>query len=143
MTERELEKKIKKKFSDINLVFYKKRRWYCDIPKDKIREVAEFLFNELGCRFSTASGIDTPKGFEIIYHFSHDKTGIVVSLRVVVSKDDPWTYSLTPIAPVFEWIEREIHELLGVDFEGLPCKEHLLLPEDTPFDYNPLRRDHG
>ncbi len=143
MKSKELEKIIKKKFPDLNLVLYRKRRWYMDVPRERLREVADFLFNEIGCRFSTASGVDTPRGFEILYHFSYDEIGLVVSPRVLIPKDDPWTFSLTPIAPCFEWIEREIHELLGIDFEGLRCKEHLLLAEEIPFDYNPLRRDHG
>jgi len=40
-----------------------------------------------------------------------------------------------------EWIEREIHEMFGVNFKGHPNLKHLLLKDDWPEGNYPLRRD--
>ncbi len=92
-------------------------------------------------RFSTATGCDTPQGIEIIYHFSYDKSGEIFSIRVLLEdKKNPQIDSITPIIRGAEWIEREIWELLGVDFPGHPDLKHLLLIDEWPKDKYPLRK---
>ncbi|MCK9615713.1 MAG: NADH-quinone oxidoreductase subunit C, partial [Candidatus Omnitrophica bacterium] len=41
-----------------------------------------------------------------------------------------------------DWVEREIHELLGINFKGHPNLKHLLLDDDWPKDSYPLRKDY-
>jgi NADH:ubiquinone oxidoreductase subunit C len=119
------------------------RRVYLLIEKNDLIEVATFLFKELGLRFIIASGIDTPDGFEILYHFSFDQTGEIYSLRVLIrDKDKPEIDSLTPVFPGAEWIEREMWEMLGINFIGHPNLKRLLLSEDWPEGKYPLRRDY-
>ncbi|MBN2380416.1 NADH-quinone oxidoreductase subunit C [candidate division WOR-3 bacterium] len=121
----------------------RKRRWYWEIETKDIINVADFCFNKLGCRFSIASGTDTPRGFTILYHFSLDRIGLIINIRVTLPHDNPEVDSLTSLGRGFEWIEREMLELLGIKFKGLDDTRHLLLPEDSPPDYHPLRRPHG
>ena len=117
------------------------RRWYLTIDKKDLPETARYMFKDLGLRFSTASAIDLPYDTEILYHFSYDKTGCVITLRVFAgSRDKAVMPSLTPVAKAFEWIEREIHELFGVDFEGHPDLKRLLLTDDWPQGEYPLRQ---
>ncbi|MCX6358013.1 MAG: NADH-quinone oxidoreductase subunit C, partial [Candidatus Aureabacteria bacterium] len=49
--------------------------------------------------------------------------------------------SLAPVLKAAEWIEREIHEMLGVRFTGHPNLKRLLLADDMPEGRYPLRRD--
>lgn len=117
------------------------KRIYFTIDKKDIFATVEFLFNELGLRFSTASGIDTPLGFEILYHFSFDKAGEFYSVRVLIEdKKHPQIDSIAPIFPGAEWIEREIWEMLGINFKGHPNLKRLLLAEDWPEGDYPLRQ---
>ncbi|MBM3255285.1 MAG: NADH-quinone oxidoreductase subunit C [Candidatus Omnitrophica bacterium] len=117
------------------------RRVYLTVNKEDIFEVSRFLFKELGLRFSTASGIDAPLAFEIIYHFSDDASGVVYSLRVVLSdKLHPQVDSLTPVFAAAEWVEREIWEMLGINFKNHPNLKRLLLAEDWPQGDYPLRQ---
>ena len=116
------------------------RRVYFTIDKKDIFKTTEFLFRKLGLRFSTASGIDTPSGFEMLYHFSYDKAGEVYSVRVFITdKVSPEVDSITPIFPGAEWTEREIWEMLGIKFIGHPNLKRLLLSEDWPEGEYPLR----
>ena len=117
------------------------RRVYFSIKKEDVVPVAEFFFKQLQCRFSTASCTQGPHNFELLYHFSHDKTGVMYSFRVLL--DDMQNLEVDSIAGLFvgaEWIEREIWELLGVNFKGHPNLKRLLLSEDWPEGNYPLRR---
>ena len=119
------------------------RRIYFSVKKEDIFETARLLFKEIGCRFSTASGIDTPEGFEILYHFSLDRRGEIFSVLVsIADKKQPEINSIAPIFPGAEWIEREIWEMLGIKFIGHPNLKRLLLADDWPPGQYPLRQNH-
>ena len=116
------------------------RRIYFSIQPKNIFETARFLFKEMGLRFAIASGMETPQGFEILYHFSDDKTGIMYSVRVLIEdKQSPQIDAITPLFPGAEWIEREMWEMLGINFVGHPNLKRLLLSEDWPEGNYPLR----
>lgn len=120
-----------------------KKRVYFTVDKKDILGVTQFLFRELGLRFAIASGVDTPSGFQILYHYSFDKRGEFYSLRVLLEdKKDPRIDSITPIFPGAGWIEREIWEMLGIKFIGHPNLKRLLLDDDWPEGKFPLRRDY-
>ncbi|MEK6732871.1 MAG: NADH-quinone oxidoreductase subunit C [Candidatus Omnitrophota bacterium] len=132
-----------------------KNRIYFTINKTILTQIAKYLFNEEKARFSTASGVDTRKAVEILYHFSIDEIGLIVTLRVILDKLDIdkdslkagfqkglEIDSLTPLMKCAEWIEMEMHEMLGVNFKGHPNLKHLLLKDDWPEGNYPLRRDN-
>ena len=117
------------------------KRIYFTIKKEILPKIVRYLFNDVRARFSTASGVDTRKAVEILYHFSIDEIGLIVTLRVILEKSNLDIDSLTPIMKCAEWIEREIHELLGVNFKGHPNLKHLLLDDGWPEGSYPLRHD--
>ncbi len=136
--------KVREKLGNKILNFFEKnkKRYYIEVDKKNIVECAKILFDELGFRFQTASGVDCEKHFEILYHFSYDKTGEVFSLRVkLLDKEKPEIESLTKVFKAAEWIEREIWEMLGINFVGHPNLKHLLLAEDWPEGKYPLREE--
>lgn len=118
------------------------KRAYINIyPKD-IVEFVRYIFKEAGFRFNTASGVDDFDALEIIYHFSHDASGITVSLRAILEdKQDPHVDTITTITRSAWWIERELHELFGIGFDGNADLRRLLLPDDWPEGVYPLRKD--
>jgi len=117
------------------------KRVYFDVSKDDIYEVCRILFKELKLRFATASGIDEPDKFEIIYHFSDDSSGYFYSARVFLNdKAHPEIESITPIFAAAEWVEREMWEMLGINFKNHPNLKRLLLAEDWPDGQYPLRQ---
>jgi len=119
------------------------KRIYLTLNKEDAFEAAKLLFKDLGFRFSTASATHTSLGFEIIYHFSFDKTGEIYSIRVFIEdQKHPEIDSLAPLFPGAEWIEREIWEMLGINFKGHPNLKRLLLADDWPQDNYPLRQNH-
>lgn len=126
------------------------RRIYCEVAPRDFPEMAVFLWGEKKCRFNIASGLQTPTGFEVLYHFSWnegDETGpgggkgVVVSVRVkTTDKEHPVLVSVADKIKAFDFIERELHDLLGITFEGRKETKPLLAAEDWPKDFFPLRR---
>ena len=116
------------------------KRIYFLIDKKDIVEITRLLVNDLGLRFAITTGVDAPAGFEMLYHFSYDATGEYYSVRTFIKdKDKPEIDSITPLFPGAEWIEREIWELLGINFKNHPNLKRLLLADDWPEGDYPLR----
>jgi len=135
----EIKEKLKEKIVD--WYQHSSHRIYFVIKPKDIKEVACFLFRDLGLRFAIATGQDTPQGLEILYHFSLDKTGEIISVRVLIEdKKKPEIDSLATLFPAAEWIEREMWELLGINFRGHPNLKRLLLAEEWPEGKYPLRK---
>ena len=89
-----------------------------------------------------ATGIDTPAGIEVMYHWALDSEDCLVTLRVTVDREAPALESIAVMCPAAEWIEREMWELLGIEFRGHPDMRHLLLDDAWPEGNYPLRRHH-
>ncbi|HID56095.1 TPA: NADH-quinone oxidoreductase subunit C [Candidatus Poribacteria bacterium] len=137
----EILERIKRDFKDrVEIWERSPKRIYITVDKTDAKPLCQMLFQEFGARFITASGVDTRSGIEILYHFSLDKLGMVVSVRSLSEKPFPEFESLTSFLPASQWIEREIHELLGVNFKGHPDLRKLILPDDWPEGEYPLRR---
>ena len=116
------------------------KRVYVLVDKGDVPEVIRFIFQEQGARLCTASGVDSRWGVEIIYHFAYDTQNMIVSLRTLVDKPFMKIESVANFLPAADWIEREIHEMFGVDFIGHPDLRRLLLPDDWPEGEYPHRR---
>lgn len=140
---KEILEEISGKFPEVTIKIYSPRRTYIRIPREKVYDFAKFLFKDKGFRLSVATGIDTREGMEIIYHFSYDEAGTYYNIKTLIPKDDLKIKSLADFLPAANWIEREIHELLGIDFIGHPNLKPLLTAETWPADLHPLRRDYA
>ncbi|MCK4466320.1 MAG: NADH-quinone oxidoreductase subunit C, partial [Bacteroidales bacterium] len=90
------------------------------IPREALLEMAEYLHHDVKLRFIIASALESKAGFEIYYHFSNDHTGLILNLHVILPGKEPEIQSLTSLFEAANWIEREIHEILGITFPGHP-----------------------
>jgi Ni,Fe-hydrogenase III component G len=144
MTREQVLNDIRERFgADILEVFDKSpKRVYIEIKPSAIVPVARHVFRNLRARFNIASGVDVRTHVEILYHFTLEDINLLISLRVKLDRARPEIDSLAPSIEAFNWIEREIHELLGVEFRGHPDLRRLLLPEQWPEGVYPLRRDY-
>lgn len=144
MNRQELLQELRERFPDqIMRVFERSaKRVYLEIKPESIVSIASHLFKEIGARFNIASGVDARNRMEILYHFTVENIDLVISLRVTLPKTKLEIDSLTSVFTAARWIEREIHELLGINFIGHPELKRLLLPEDWPQGVYPLRKDY-
>jgi len=118
------------------------KRVYINVSGTAIVGIATYLFHDLGARFNIASAVDGRTHMEILYHFTLEEINLVLSLRVTLPKTRLQIDSLTSVFSAAHWIEREIHELLGVTFIGHPNLSRLLLPDEWPAGVYPLRKDY-
>ncbi len=139
---KELIEELKIRFPQIGIEIHSFRRLYLSIKPSEAYGLARYLFEEKKMRLSIATGIDTRDGIEILYHFSDDPIGTYYTIKTSVPKDNLKIKSLTDFLPAANWIEREIHELLGIDFVGHPNLAPLLTSDDWPKGSYPLRRDY-
>ena len=154
--EKEMTDKISEKFGDkVEITYVKPTRVGVKTGKENVKDVAEFIRNELNFDHAeSVSGIDYPedKEIEVVYHLgsytdpSLSRQILALSTRAPREDNpDPGNDStrLPSLRDVFysvEFHERECFEMLGVYFEGHPDNRRLLLPEDWA-DLPPLRRD--
>ena len=105
-------------------------------------DVNKFVFENVGARFVIATGIDNEDCFEVLYHYSYDQTGCVITIKAFIrDREQPKIQSIAPFLPGAEWIEREIHDLLGIEFPGHPDMRRLILADDWPEGVYPLRKN--
>lgn len=144
MTREEVLKDIRDRFKeDIIEVFDKSaKRVYVEIKPESIIKVAQYIFQDLGARFNIASGVDARERMEILYHFTIEDINLLISLRVKLEKSKLEIDSLVCIFEGANWIEREMHELLGINFKGHPDLRRLLLSDEWPEGVYPLRGDY-
>jgi len=117
------------------------RRVTFQIDPGAITDMAEHLFRELGFRFIIATALHTRAGFEIYYHFSHDASGLILNLHVVLDEQNPEIESITPLFEAGNWIEREMHELFGINFLNHPNQEKLLSEGNWAEGIYPYRKN--
>ena len=117
------------------------RRIFAHIRRNSFKKAFRYLAQKASfTHLSTITGVDVGEGIEAIYHLSHDGR-IELSLRVRVPKDNPTLPTITDIIPGATLYEREVHDLLGVTFQGHPDLSPLLLPEEWPPNIYPLRKE--
>ncbi|MFX1520778.1 MAG: NADH-quinone oxidoreductase subunit C [Promethearchaeota archaeon] len=153
MSELEIENKIvesaKAKFGEAltESKIERPRRVYLTFKKGSLLDAVSFLKNEFsGTHVSTITGLEAEDVFEVIYHIETRPKGlgegeVNVNVRVKLSKDNPSVASITPVLPGAVLYEREVHDLVGINFEGHPGMTRLVLPDDWPDDLYPLRKE--
>ena len=116
-------------------------RMYLSCEAENSYAVNKFLFEEVPLRFVIATGIDCDDCFEVLYHYSHDETGCMVTLKAFIrDRQRPAIESITPFLPGAEWIEREMHDILGIDFKNHPNLRRLILADNWPEGVYPMRK---
>jgi NADH-quinone oxidoreductase subunit C len=124
----------------------RKSRMSVVAPKEAVREVAEWLQGFGFDHTLAVAGVDRPweKRVDVVYFLSSysrdDLRHLVISLEVHLERESPSLPSLTPIWESANLFEREACEMFGVNFEGHPNLEKLLLQDnwDGP---PPMRKD--
>lgn len=109
-----------------------------------VGEVCRYLKDEEEIAFdclSNLSGVDYPKDnfIQVVYHLYSYRHRHAMVLKVNANRDAPIVQSVAHVWGAANWLEREVFDLLGVEFEGHPDLRRLLMPEDWPG--HPLRKD--
>ncbi len=114
--------------------------------KERLLEMVDLLAEFDFPQFHIISGNDDGDVVTLYYHFTLFQAAgrgkrLGIAVEVPVDKSDLVVDSLYSRIPGVEYSERETREMFGVDFDGLPNKALVFLPEDWDEDVKPWRRD--
>ncbi len=135
---------LEEKFGDkVSFTVDKHNEAWINIPLDLLRDVLKALREAGFDHLSTITGYDDGEKINLIYHVVKFYDGKSETVNVITSTDRnnsvaPSILEIYPSALVYE---REVYDLLGVKFDGHVGLKRLLLPENVPEGYHPLRKD--
>ncbi|HLZ07497.1 MAG TPA: NADH-quinone oxidoreductase subunit C [Chloroflexota bacterium] len=114
----------------------------CVVPTEQVADVASFLKSTPGLDFNylaSITAIDYLDRFDVVYQIRslvHNQDFI---FRVEVDRDGATVPSVTRTWRAADFQEREIFDLMGLEFSGHPNLSRILLYDE--FDGHPLRKD--
>ncbi|MDF1565942.1 MAG: NADH-quinone oxidoreductase subunit C [Deltaproteobacteria bacterium] len=118
---------------------------FLTLKAEDLLEIAGFLKDTAGLEMDflqDETAVDYPDEslIRMVYHlFSYQhRHGIV--LKVELDRAAPKVPTLEGLWPVANWLEREVWDLFGVDFEGHSDLRRIMLPDD--WEGHPLRKDY-
>jgi len=116
---------------------------------DYLPAVARFVRDSAGLVYNFLSDISAvdyypdynrPGRFGVSYHVLSMLYKRRLRLKVYLPEDEPTVETVTTVWPGANWPEREVMDMMGIDFKGHPDKRRILMPED--WNGHPHRRDY-
>ncbi len=125
---------INEKSGEIPTLTVKGDRWFRTAETLKMHP-------ETGMNYlRNVSGVDQETHLEVVYHLINLTTKQEVCVKVKADREKPVVPSITPLWATANWNEREIFDLLGVDFPGHPDLRRIMMADD--WVGHPLRKDY-
>jgi len=114
------------------------------VAGSKAKEIMAFLRDEQGYDYlidiSSVDNLGEDPRFEMVYELYSLGSGRHDHLRVKFSvKEGDKVESISDLWPTAEWHEREVWDMMGIEFSGLSDHRRILMWEGYP--YFPLRKD--
>ncbi len=133
--------KLKQQVPEAEIKELTKTRIEINVPTHQVRLLAETLQKTLhDISGELVSGVDlTEDQYEVLWFLWSHSQKLLVILKTKVEGPTPSVTSLTDLWTGLEWHERETWEMFGINFEGHPNLDLLLLSEDLRGKY-PLRK---
>ena len=116
-----------------------------DLEPPNLVAVVDRLKADFGCAlFLDVTAIDYPERvprFDVVYHFLCPGRMQRVRLKLQVHEQDPAVATLTGHFGAARYMEREVHDMYGIRFNGNADLRPILLYEG--FEGHPLRKDYA
>ncbi|MDR6225522.1 NADH-quinone oxidoreductase subunit C [Desmospora profundinema] len=106
-------------------------------------ELARLLSDDSRLSFDylrNLSGVDYETHLEVVVHLTSLDHHRELSVRVQVDRDQSEVPSVSGIWAAANWNEREVYDLLGIQFTDHPNLRRILMPDD--WVGHPLRKDY-
>ncbi len=135
--------RVKERFADRVLeIAEKKPDSFMVVDPAALVEICTYLKDDpelaMDC-LSNESGVDYKDRVEVVYHLFSYRQRHTAVLKVKLPRENPSVATLEGLWKSANWMEREIFDLVGVNFEGHSDLRRILMPEDWPG--HPLRKD--
>ena len=90
-------------------------------------------------RLGNLTAVDWKDHIEMVYHLYNMEENVKLEVKAALDSAAPVIESATALYPGAELEEREVYDLMGVEFLGHPDLRRILMPDDYPA--HPLRKD--
>lgn len=119
------------------------------VATHRVVDVLKFLRDTSGLYYNFLSDISAvdyypessrPERFGVSYHLYSMLYNRRIRVKTFVAEDAPIVPTSTVLWLNANWLEREIMDMMGIEFEGHPDPRRLLMPED--WQGHPHRRDY-
>ncbi len=134
-------KKLKSHFSEaiIDVRVLPLQETIIEVVSGEVRPIIAWLLaNSDFYHLSTLTGLDNGSQIEIYYHFLNING---LSLHTELPRNHPTIDSIADLIPGASFYEREVYEMLGVQFSGSTKKQKLLMADDWDGVSFPLRKN--
>ncbi len=117
------------------------------VPRDNAYDALAFLKEQHG--FDLLVDItcvdylnyrDATDRFGLVYLLANTATSERLTVRVMLNEPKINVPSVTPLWEGANWLEREVFDMFGIQFDGHPDLRRILMPEG--FTAFPLRKDY-
>ena len=105
----------------------------------ELQENPALYFDMLSCVTGVDNGPEAGT-MEVIYNLYSIPFDHHLMLKVVLPRESPEVETLSTHWKTANWHEREVYDLLGINFLGHPDLRRILLPAD--WEGHPLRKDY-
>ena len=116
------------------------------VPRDHVPALARQLRGRADLDFALLAELTAadfwprePR-FELVYILVSIAHRHRIRVKVRLRADEARVATMTGVWPAANWLEREVWDLFGIEFDGHPDPRRLLMPED--WDGFPLRKDY-
>jgi NADH-quinone oxidoreductase subunit C len=117
------------------------------VPAEKVYEVLYLLKESHGfdslVDITCVDYLNYPNAkdrFGLVYLLAGTATRQRLTIRAFVNEPDPAVRSVVSLWAGANWLEREVWDMFGIDFQGHPDLRRILMPEE--FTAFPLRKDY-
>jgi NADH-quinone oxidoreductase subunit C len=114
------------------------------VKLDNIVEVSTFCRDDGQLQFDHLSDVvavdwpERPERFDVVYHLYSIPLNQRLRLKVHAA-DGQQVESVTGVWPAANWLEREVYDLMGVQFANHPNLIRIMMWDDYP--HHPLRKE--
>jgi NADH-quinone oxidoreductase subunit C len=108
-----------------------------------LREICLHARDTLGFNYlidlSSVDHFGNEPRYEVVYELYSMKDCVHLRLKISVSEDDCTVPTVSDIWPTADWHEREVYDMMGIQFSNHPDLRRILMWDGYP--YHPLRKD--
>ena len=118
---------------------------WLEVEKDKFIDTVKLLSEIQYPHIAIIAGNDTGETIDLLYLFSvyygEKFKELSINIKVSLERKNPSINSITDLIPGAQTTEREMKEMFGIEFIGLPDMHNIFLPEDFPKNVFPFRKN--
>jgi NADH-quinone oxidoreductase subunit C len=123
---------VLEQFEGVEIIQQRPRRLGLRLPAPHLPHLLARLKGDAGyLHLSAISCVDWPQTeeFELVYHVGSYETRMLVSAHIRIPRDPGRYVSLYDLYTPAAYFERDIREMFGVAFEGMPDERPFVLSE--------------